>query len=57
MGLLIEKLLWQLEAQGESVADQQMLIQQLLCKYPTEVNKVPGTIKPSDGFTHSSGRS
>ena len=34
---VIEKLLRQLEAQGESVADQRMLIQQLLCKYPTDV--------------------
>ena len=34
---VIEKTLRQLEAQGESVADQRMLIQQLLCKYPTDV--------------------
>ena len=34
---VIEKILRQLEAQGESVAHQRMLIQQLLCKYPTDV--------------------
>ena len=34
---VIEKILRQLEAQGESFADQRMLIQQLLCKYPTDM--------------------
>ena len=32
-----EKILRQLSAQGEAIRDQRMLIQQLLCKYPTDV--------------------
>ena len=32
-----EKLLRQLEVQGEAVGDQRILVQQLLCKYPTNV--------------------
>ena len=32
-----EKILRQLETQGEDIRNQRMLIQQLLCKYPTDV--------------------
>ena len=32
-----EKILQQLETQGEDIRDQRMLNQQLLCKYPTDV--------------------
>ena len=46
---VIERLLRQLEAQGEAISEQRMLIQLLLCKYPTDVivkleeSKEPGT--------------
>ena len=46
---VIEKLLRQLEAQGECINEQRILIQLLICKYPTDVivkleeSKEPGT--------------